>query len=237
MAEEDEADRQPDSPTGLAHSFDNSLSRLLALSDGVFAIAMTLLALDLKVPAIPGSHVTSHQLIQALGTETDSYWSFVLSFFVIATYWGAHRRLLRSVIVISPTLIRYTTFLLLIVAAMPFPTALLGRYGSTPFALALYGAINALATLALIALTYEVRRSDPSGRDALAHVDKLNLLTGWLNLGVFLLCIPAAFVLGANGPFVLILLAATNRLDRVHNLARRSRSHPLWGRSKRGRDA
>jgi uncharacterized membrane protein len=237
VAEEDEADRQPGSPTGSAKVPDNSLSRLLALSDGVFAIAMTLLALDLQVPPNLGNHVTSQQLIHALGQHTASYWSFILSFYVIATYWSAHRRLLRSVTAISAALIRYTTFLLLIVAAMPFPTSLLGQYGSTPFALALYGAINVLAQAALIALTYEVRRSDLSGRGVVTREDKRNLLTGWLNLGVFLLCIPAGYLFGHNGPFILLLLVPTNRLDRLHNLTRRDRPDARWTlpRRRRGR--
>jgi uncharacterized membrane protein len=220
VAEEDEADRQPDAPVAPASAPDNSLSRLLSLSDGVFAIAMTLLALDLTVPALSG-HVTNERLIHALGQQTASYWSFILSFYVIAIYWSSHRRLLRSVVEITPALVRYTIFLLLIVAAMPFPTNLLGLYGSTPFALALYGAINVLATAALLALTYEVRRSDPAGRAAVPPADRQAALTGWLNLVVFLLCIPAGYVLGGNGPFVLLLLIFTTRLDRLGSIARR----------------
>jgi uncharacterized membrane protein len=199
----------------------------------VFAIAMTLLALDLKVPDL-GSNVTSQQLMHALAQNEDSYLSFVLSFFVIALYWGDHRRLLRSVVVISPGLIRYTIYLLLIVAVVPFPTSLLGRYGSTPFAVALYGAAGALATLALIALTYEVRRCDPRGRNATTTTDNQNLLTSWLNLAVFLLCIPGAYLLGSHGPYIFLLLLVTNRVATLRSLARRHRLDRLWTRSGRG---
>jgi uncharacterized membrane protein len=219
VAEDDETDRQPDAATS-HRTEDNSLGRLLALSDGVFAIAMTLLALDLQVPVLHG-HVTSQQLMHALAQQTDSYWSFILSFYVIAIYWGAHRRLMRSVTAFNPNLVRDTAFLLLIVAALPFPTSLLGKYGGTAFALALYGAVNALAQLALIALTYDVRRSDPASRKAETPADHLAWWTGWLNLGVFLLCIPAGYVLGSNGPFVLLLLILTNRLPLLRKLARR----------------
>jgi uncharacterized membrane protein len=186
---------------------------------------MTLLALDLSVPKLYG-HVTSQQLIQALGQQTDSYWSFILSFYVIAIYWGAHRRLMRSVTAFNPNLVRDTVFLLLIVAALPFPTSVLGKYGGTPFALALYGAVNALAQLALIALTYDVRRSDPGSRKAETPADELAWWTGWLNLGVFLLCIPAGYLVGSNGPFVLLLLVLTNRLPLLKKLAHRYRIGP-----------
>ena len=223
MAEDDEKDRQPDAP-GISHKpEDNSLGRLLSLSDGVFAIAMTLLALDLVPPELShlGGKVTNQVLIHALAQNADSYWSFILSFYIIAIYWGAHRRLMRSVTVFNPSLVRDTIFLLLIVAAMPFPTSLLGRYGGTPFALALYGAVSALATLTLIQLTYDVRRSDPGSRKAETPADQLAWWTSWLNLGVFLLCIPAGYVLGSNGPYVLLLLILTNRLPLLRSLARR----------------
>src|SRR3984885_8600778 len=201
---------------------DNSLGRLLALSDGVFAIAMTLLALDLHVPALNG-HVTSQQLMHALAQNTDSYWSFLLSFYVIAIYWGGHRRVMRSVVVFNPNLVRDTVFLLLIVAALPFPTSVLGKYGGTAFALALYGAVNALATLALLLLPHDVRRSDPAARRAQAAADKTAAWEGWLNLAVFLLCIPAGYLFGSNGPYVLLLLVLTNRLPLLRSLARRYR--------------
>ena len=100
--------------------------------------------------------------MHALGAHADNYWSFLLSFYVIAIYWGGHRRLMRSVVVFNPKLVRDTVFLLLIVAALPFPTSVLGKFGGTAFALALYGAFNALATLALILLAHDVRRCDPA---------------------------------------------------------------------------
>jgi uncharacterized membrane protein len=225
VAEEDEPNRQADTAATSPRTEDNSLGRLLTLSDGVFAIAMTLLALDLKPPNLSG-HVTNQHLIHALAQHTDSYWSFILSFYIIAIFWGGHRRLLRSVTVFTPNLVRDTVFLLLLMAAMPFPASLLGMYGSTPFALAVYGAVSALATLALIVLAYDVRRSDPGSRKAATPADELAWWTSWANLGVFLLCIPAGYVLGGNGPFVLLLLVLTNRLPLLKSLAHRYRTGP-----------
>ena len=226
MAEDDEPDRPPGAPAIAHKAEDNSLGRLLALSDGVFAIAMTLLALDLRPPTGLGDHVTSQQLMHALAQHTDTYWTFLLSFYVIAIYWGGHRRLMRSVVVFTPNLVRDTVFLLLIVAVMPFPTSLLSQYGGTPFALALYGAINALATLALIALAYDVRRADRAAHSAETPADDVAAWEGWLNLVVFLLCIPAAYLFGSNGPYVLLLLVLTNRLPLLKRLALRYRTGP-----------
>jgi uncharacterized membrane protein len=224
VAEEDEQNRQADTAATSPRTEDNSLGRLLTLSDGVFAIAMTLLALDLKVPTGLDAHPTSQQMIHALAQNTDSYWSFILSFYIIAIYWGAHRRLMRSVTSFTPNLVRDTIFLLLIVAALPFPTSLLGKYGGTPFVLALYGAISALAQLAIIALSYDVRRSDPAGRSAETPADQFARWEGWLNLTVFLLCIPAGYLFGSNGPWVLLLLVLTNRIPLLTSLPHRFRS-------------
>ena len=226
VAEDDEQNRQPDAARIPQRMEDNSLGRLLTLSDGVFAIAMTLLALNLTVPPNLSGHVTSEQLMHALGAHADNYWSFLLSFYVIAIYWGGHRRLMRSVVVFNPKLVRDTVFLLLIVAALPFPTSVLGKFGGTAFALALYGAFNALATLALILLAHDVRRCDPAALAADTAGDNAARWTSWLNLAVFLLCIPAGYLFGGNGPFVLLLLVLTNRLPLLRNLARRYRIGP-----------
>jgi uncharacterized membrane protein len=138
---------------------DNSLGRLLTLCDGVFAIAMTLLVFDLKVPNL-GNHPSDASLRHALAHNSSSYLSFLVSFYVIASYWRRHRRLMRSVIKAQPQVISHTLFLLIIVSAMPYLASLLGRYGSTPFALSLYGAFNAAATLTLMQLRRDIRRFD-----------------------------------------------------------------------------
>jgi uncharacterized membrane protein len=233
VLEKDEAEGQPPVLSKPGQPADNSLGRLLALSDGVFAIAMTLLALDLTVPNLSGT-VTSHELAHALSRNAASYWSFVLSFYIVASYWSAHRRLMRSVTTIRPVLVRDTMFLLLIVAVMPFPASLLAHYASTPFALAVYGALSAIASFTLLVLTYDVRRSDPASRAAVTPADDMSLMSGWLNLVVFLLCIPAGYILGGNGPYVLLLLLFTGPLPLLDRLARRYRLDGLWARFKPG---
>ena len=224
VAEEDDENRQPDAAGTAKKPADNSLGRLLTLSDGVFAIAMTLLALDLRVPTNIPAHPTSQQLIHALAQHTDSYWSFLLSFYIIAIYWGAHRRLMRSVGVFNAILVRDTVVLLLIVAALPFPTNVLGMYGGTGFAVSLYGAFNALATLALILLAYDVRRCDPAAGKAETPADEVAAWTRWANLAVYLLCIPAGYLLGGNGPYVFLLLFLSNQLPLLRSVAHRYRS-------------
>ncbi len=215
-----------DQPAPDGRPADNSLGRLLTLSDGVFAIAMTLLALDLKVPDV-GSSPSDHALRHALAHNADNYWSFLLTFYVVAVYWVRHRNLMRSVVAAHGALVRDTLFLLVVVAAMPFPASMLGRYGGVPISLAVYGAVNALATVAILRLRHDIRRlalADPLA-DAGADDQRAVAWQMYLNLVVFLLCIPAGYVLGHKGPLVLLLLAVPERFDLVRRLIRRVRHH------------
>lgn len=169
---------------------------------------MTLLALELIVPSI-GDHPSDRVLREALAHNGNSYLAFLLSFYLVASYWGRHRVLMRSVNATEPALIRDTLLLLVLVAAMPFPSSLIGRYGSVPIALAVYGSINALASLVLMLLSRDVRRMNV--RAERTH-DFSHDLVSWWTLGVFLLSIPAGYVLGHHGPWVLVLLAVPRLL-------------------------
>ena len=216
MAAEDDERERPggDSAATDVAVADNSLGRLLTLADGVFAIAMTLLALDLSVPDL-GHHPSDSQLWQALRDHSANYFSFVISFYVVGGYWIRHRTLMRSVVSIHPALVRDTLFLLLVVAAMPFPAALLGQYGSTPLALTIYGVANLLAGLILVLMSYDVRKLRLADHDTAAE-DLRYRWHSWWSLFVFALCIPAGYVLHGHGPWVLVLLALPSRIRLFH---------------------
>lgn len=201
---------------------DNSLGRLLTLSDGVFAIALTLLALDLHVPMI-GRHPSNAELQHALRQHLASYLSFLISFYLVASYWRRHRRIMRSVDTIDPSLISTTLFLLLCVAALPFPAALLGQYGSEAISLVIYGGLNALAIVAMLRLHHIVRAhhlARSSAPDVDPDHDEVAELAG--ALVVFLLCIPAGYVFPGNGAWVLLLLIVVQRWSPlIHRIGRR----------------
>lgn len=228
MTQEDEAPGRPE-PTGAVHvAEDNSLGRLLTLSDGIFAIAMTLLALDLKVPDL-GGHPGDAELRHALAANSTSYFAYLLTFYVIMRYWSRHRRLLRSVVKVHHDLMRDTLFLLLLVAAMPFPASLLGRYGSEPISLSVYGAVNALATLMLIVISWDVRRLGLA--DELVHADDYaRRWHSWWTLVVFLVAIPAGYLVGHRGPYVLLLLLVPTRIRMLSHVVSRLRARGAAGR-------
>jgi uncharacterized membrane protein len=200
---------------------DNSLGRLLALSDGVFAIAMTLLALDLRVPDL-GDPATDAQLRHALVLEAPSFLTFLVSFYVVASYWVFHRLLMRSVTATHPRLMVHTLPLLLLVAALPFPSSLLARYGSEPTALVVYGVVNVAASLLLLWLRHDIEAYGLSTGSADQGAWFRYGWALWGNVAVFALCIPAGYVLGGKAPFVLLLLLLSG-----------DRSSALWLRWRR----
>jgi uncharacterized membrane protein len=106
--------------------------RLEAFSDAVFAIAITLLALDLQVPEL--SPVTPNALAADLAAKWPTYLSFLLSFVTLLIAWIYHHRLLEAAKHAGTGLLFINGLLLLVVAAVPFPTALLGAYLTTPAA-------------------------------------------------------------------------------------------------------
>lgn len=199
---------EPDEP-----AFDNSNGRLLALSDGVFAIAMTLLALDLRLLDL-GAHPSDAQLRHALGDDWRGYLAFFISFYVVAGYWGVHRRAMRAVTTIDSGLISRTLPLLLLVAALPFPASVLATYGDLPTALAFYCAFNVAANLALIRVLTDVQGRPPDAAD----VELRERV--WADILVLLVCIPGAFVLESNGPWLLLLLIVAGRIPRIRRARR-----------------
>lgn len=103
--------------------------RLEAFSDAVFAIAITLLALNLQVPVL--TTVTPQALAATLAAKWPTYLSFLLSFVTLLIAWVYHHRLLQGAKRMGTGLFFTNGMLLLIVSSVPFPTALLGAYLAT----------------------------------------------------------------------------------------------------------
>ncbi|HTR19072.1 MAG TPA: TMEM175 family protein [Candidatus Paceibacterota bacterium] len=132
----------------------NSNARIEAFSDGVFAIALTLLILDVKLPATAFIHSSSDFWL-ALRDIAPSIFAFVLSFTIILISWVNHHNSFKLVNRSSASSIYANGFLLLTVVFMPFPTALLGQYLLTDYAapaVVLYNAVIAMQSIGWILL-------------------------------------------------------------------------------------
>ena len=113
---------------------DGGIGRILALSDGVFAIALTLLILDIVVPAA----TTDDELGKVLLHLWPRYLAYALSFLVIARFWMIHHQVFRLIVRDNATLVWLNFLLLIFIAFLPFPTAVLGGHERAPAAAVLY---------------------------------------------------------------------------------------------------
>ncbi|WP_254863452.1 TMEM175 family protein [Halovivax gelatinilyticus] len=102
--------------------------RLEALSDGVFAIVLTLLVLQFQIPDVSADRAST-ELAGALADQQALFFSYLLSFFVVGIYWIVHHNLLRYVDRHDRVLLYVNLLFLLSVSFLPFPTELLGLYG------------------------------------------------------------------------------------------------------------
>ncbi len=119
------------------HGREHSLERLIFFSDAVFAIAITLLVIELHVPNMPDG-ATEQQFIQALANVIPNFLGFTLGFFVIGAFWGAHHRAFRFATHWGERLMPTSILLLFSIAALPFFTALLSDYGNRRVPVVLY---------------------------------------------------------------------------------------------------
>src|SRR6188508_1713412 len=100
--------------------------RVEAFSDGVFAIAITLLILEIRVP--PHDETAETGLLEPLVHLWPSYFAFFMSFAVILVMWVNHHRIFTFVQRIDDAFLYWNGLLLLLVTAVPFPTALLAEH-------------------------------------------------------------------------------------------------------------
>jgi uncharacterized membrane protein len=190
-------------PSGTAEAAveEHATGRLFTLSDGVFAIAMTLLALDLRVPSL-GDEPSDSALRHALSDQSSRYLSFLISFYAIAGYWRRHRSETYLVHVSGIALVRPTMFLLLMVSVLPFVTNLLATYGREGgIVIAVYGGVNVIASVCLLVIRHVVRTHQPPHAVRPPHPERFEL---WLDLAALVLIVPAGYVFPGHGPDVLI---------------------------------
>jgi uncharacterized membrane protein len=130
----------------------SALARTEAFSDGVFAIVITLLILEIKVPdphSIPADQV-ARELPHRLWELKAMFIAYVLSFFIVGTFWVAHHNIFKLIRSTDRMLMWLNLALLMCVAFIPFPTALIGEYPNQPIAIVVYGLTVTASSVALL---------------------------------------------------------------------------------------
>lgn len=170
------------------------LDRLIFFSDAVFAIVMTLLVLDIRVPEVP-SHVAAEEVPGLVLELWPKFFSYVLSFLVIGLYWVAHHQTFRYVHSYNRTLLWLNLVFLLSISFIPFPTDLLGEYGELTFAVAFYAASLGVARLLLAVVWWYVVSGPIRTSDDLDHgLAKYHFLRSLAIPAIFFLSIGLAFL-------------------------------------------
>jgi uncharacterized membrane protein len=108
-------------------------NRLEAFSDGVFAIVITLLILDVRFPA------DKPLTLETLRSVAPHVLTFVLSFIIVGVYWVSHHNMMHFIGQVDRQLLWLNLVLLLIIVFIPFPAALLGQHPESELAVTLYG--------------------------------------------------------------------------------------------------
>lgn len=192
-----------ESPVARAAVEDRDPRRLLALADGVFAIAITLLVLGISVR----QGLDPAEFRKALGDTVPELLAYGLSFAVIAALWRDHRRLFGKVVEVDEVLTRLALLGMGLVALLPFPTTLLAEYGGRPQSVAIYAVtVSVVDALHLAMLHYVAARPRlTSAPHLLADVRLLTVDLG-ATIVVFLASVPVAFASASAAKWCWVLL-------------------------------
>ncbi|MBS1584852.1 MAG: DUF1211 domain-containing protein [Bacteroidetes bacterium] len=129
-----------------------SKGRLEAFSDAVFAIVITLLVLELKIPEIENAK-DMHMVWEAILNVLPAFYSWVISFFFVAIMWLHHHQIMHMANQSDYGVIWINNLLLFFICMLPFPTALMGHY-HLPVFITVWGVTVSLTSTMLVWLYY-----------------------------------------------------------------------------------
>jgi uncharacterized membrane protein len=161
-----------------------SRGRLEAFSDGVLAIIITIMVLDVKAP--------SQADLSALRPLIPGFLSYVLSFVFVGIYWNNHHHLLQAVRHVHGPTLWANLHLLFWLSLTPFVTSWMGASHFAPWPVAVYGAVMLLAGFAYFILTHVLIASH--GKESALAKAMGRDLKGMASLGFYAAAIPLAFV-------------------------------------------
>lgn len=165
-------------------------SRLLAFSDGVFAVAITLLVIDLRLPPVPAGNEDT-ALLQALLDMWPKLAVFVFTFLILGMSWLGHHRKFSHIDKVDGRLLWLNLLYLLALCLVPFASSVLGEHGRNRFAFTLYAGVMALTELLAAALSgYGLREPFLAGRSE----PRPDL---WRDMVLSPMLVGALFVIGA----------------------------------------
>jgi len=184
-------------------------ARVEAFSDGVFAIAITLLILEIKVPKVD-IHMTNSQLFNSLINLWPSYFAFLLSFTAVLIMWINHHGFFKYLKTINSRFLYANGFLLLMVTFIPFPTAVLAEYINSPacnVASAFYCGAMVLVSVAFNALWFTTAYKRALVKDEISDALIIKVRNAyWFGFFIYLTSFIVSFFYAITGLLICISL-------------------------------
>ena len=169
------------------------LERIIFFSDAVMAIAITLLAIDLKLPDVDPSRALT-EVPRQLSAISSTFMTFFISFVVIGIYWISHHRYFAYIKRYDVRLMVLNLMFLFFIVCMPFVANLLGQYTSVPIVLILYTSAVAALGISMALIWWYASRNHLLTTELDAHAIReinVRLAAGPV---MFLVAVPFAFV-------------------------------------------
>jgi uncharacterized membrane protein len=187
--------------------------RIITFSDGVIAIAITLLALALPIP--DATHLTNVQLLQVIQTDWPDYFAFLLSFVVIGNQWATHRRVCRYVDQMTGWVGKLNMVWLLMMVLTPFAAKMLagggGSSASFGVRFAIYTLVQVIAEACLMLMSREAQLRHMLRCDAPESARRPDSIPYLAVIITLLVSIPVAFAVGGFAFMVWIAISLTSR--------------------------
>ena len=178
--------------------------RLESFSDGVFAVAITLLVLSIK---LPDRRVADDQLWQAIVALGPNFFAYVLSFVIIGTFWMGHHRLFSVLKRHDAGLLWLNMLFLMLIVFIPFPTLLMSEYSDVTAATAFYAGSLAAASLALCLVAWYAFRGNRLVADDFDPQVGWRMISQYLNMfAVFSVSIGIAFINNSAAQYSWLLI-------------------------------
>lgn len=168
--------------------------RMEAFSDAIFAFAMTLLVIEIKVPDVPDG-VMGDELGLWIVQQLPKFSICILTFVVVGYYWLMHHRMFQIIRFHDNVILWLNLAFLLCISLIPFPTAIISEYAHETVAVVLYASFMAIANTLLLCIWLHAaeKRRFMLASYPYASIKRTTVL-GFAALAVFLLSIPLAFV-------------------------------------------
>jgi TMEM175 potassium channel family protein len=169
---------------------ERDLSRIVAFTDGVMAVAITLLVLNIEVPQV----ASNEELVDRLDDLVPDLLAYALSFALVGRFWVIHHNFFETLRSFDATLRTLNLLFLGLIALVPFSTDLVDHYGDEPIAAAIFGATMGFAALthwSMIAHTLRVKLVHDHRRP---ETEPFGSKAALAFSAIFFLSVPVAFV-------------------------------------------